>query len=55
MPGKKHLPGVGAKGNRQYEHVKESELKSGKSTAVAKSIAAAVVNGGPLGPKRKKT
>lgn len=54
MPGKKHLPGVGAKGNRQYEHVLASEKKAGKPLAEAKSISAAVVNGGPLGPKRKK-
>lgn len=54
MPGKKHIPGVGAKGNRQYEHVLQSERKSGKPMADAKSIAAAVVNGGPLGPKRKR-
>ncbi len=55
MPGgKKPLPKLGAKANRQYEHVKASELKSGKPLAEAKSIAAATVNGGPLGPKRKR-
>lgn len=54
MPAKKPLPNLGAKANRQYEHVKASELKEGKPLATAKSIAAAVVSGGPLGPKAKK-
>ena len=54
MPKGKHLPGVGERGQRQYAHVKASELKAGKPLAEAKSIAAAVVNGGPLGPKKAK-
>ena len=32
-----------AKRERQYEHVKESELEQGRSTKRAKSIAAATV------------
>ena len=34
----------GAKNARQYEHIKESELKQGRSTKRAKQIAAATVN-----------
>ena len=33
-----------AKRARQYEHIKESELKEGRSTKRAKQIAAATVN-----------
>jgi hypothetical protein len=33
-----------AKRARQYEHIKESELKQGRSTKRAKQIAAATVN-----------
>lgn len=44
MPGKKHIPGATPKQNRQYEHIKASELAAGKSEAEAKSIAAATVN-----------
>jgi len=33
-----------AKRKRQYEHIKESEKKSGRSTAVAERIAAATTN-----------
>ena len=33
-----------AKGERQYEHVKESEKKEGRSTERAKEIAARTVN-----------
>jgi len=33
-----------AKRKRQYEHIKESELKQGRSAARAKQIAAATVN-----------
>jgi hypothetical protein len=33
-----------AKDERQYEHVKESEKKEGKSTEQAKEIAARTVN-----------
>jgi hypothetical protein len=32
------------KRTRQYEHIKESEEKAGRSTAVAKRIAAATTN-----------
>ncbi len=32
------------KRKRQYEHIKESELKAGRSTKRAKQIAAATVN-----------
>jgi hypothetical protein len=34
----------GAKRERQYEHIKESEKKQGRSTKRAKQIAAATVN-----------
>ena len=34
----------GAKNTRQYEHIKESEKKQGRSTTRAKQIAAATVN-----------
>ena len=34
----------GAKNKRQYEHIKESEKKEGRSTKRAKQIAAATVN-----------
>jgi hypothetical protein len=34
----------GAKNKRMYEHIKESESKSGRSAKVAKRIAAATVN-----------
>ena len=30
MPGKKHLRGVSAKEEREYEHIKESAQKSGR-------------------------
>lgn len=44
MPGKQHVRGATAKQNRQYEHIKESELKEGRSTKRAKEIAARTVN-----------
>jgi hypothetical protein len=44
MPGKKAMPSKTAKENRQYEHIKASEKKEGRSTAAAKRIAAATVN-----------
>lgn len=45
MPGeKKPIPGATPKRERQYEHVKESELKAGKPAAEAKKIAASTVN-----------
>ena len=34
----------GAKNTRQYEHIKESETKRGRSAKTAKRIAAATVN-----------
>jgi hypothetical protein len=43
LPQKQHLPSVSDKEQRMYEHVKESELKRGRSTKRAKSIAAATV------------
>jgi hypothetical protein len=43
MPQKQHLPSVGAKEQRMYEHIKESELEQGRSTKRAKAIAAATV------------
>ena len=44
MPGKQHLRGATKKQNRQYEHIKGSELKQGRSTKRAKEIAARTVN-----------
>ena len=44
MPQKEHLPSVSDKEQRMYEHIKESELKQGRSTKKAKAIAAATVN-----------
>lgn len=38
------LPHWSAKDERQYEHVKESEKKEGRSTERAKEIAARTVN-----------
>jgi Rho termination factor, N-terminal domain len=38
------MPSWSKKDERQYEHVKESELKEGRSTARAKEIAARTVN-----------
>ncbi len=43
MPGKKHLSGVGAKEQRQYEHIKESAQKSGRYGNRAKEVAARTV------------
>jgi len=43
MPGKKHLRGASSKEQRQYEHIKKSEKKSGRSTKRAKEIAARTV------------
>lgn len=43
MPQKEHLPSVSAREQRMYEHIKASELKQGRSTKRAKSIAAATV------------
>jgi ribosomal protein L15 len=44
MPQKQHLPSVGAKEQRMYEHIKESELDQGRPVKKAKAIAAATVN-----------
>jgi hypothetical protein len=43
MPGKKHLRGVGAKEQRQYEHIKEDAEKSGRYGARAEEVAARTV------------
>jgi hypothetical protein len=43
MPGNKHLKGVSAKEQRQYEHIKESAQKSGKYKGRAKEVAARTV------------
>jgi hypothetical protein len=43
MPGKKHLRGVGAKEQREYEHIKESAERSGRYGSRAKEVAARTV------------
>ncbi len=43
MPGGKHLRGVGAKEERQHEHIKESAEKSGRYGSRAKEVAARTV------------
>jgi hypothetical protein len=43
MPGKKHLRGVGAKEQREYEHIKESAERSGRYGKRAKEVAARTV------------
>jgi hypothetical protein len=43
MPAKKHLRGVGAKEQRQYEHIKESAKKSGRYGRRAEEVAARTV------------
>jgi hypothetical protein len=43
MPGKKHLRGVGAKEQREYEHIKESAEKSGRYGDRAEEVAARTV------------
>ena len=43
MPGKKHLRGVGAKEQREYEHIKESAERSGRYGNRAKEVAARTV------------
>lgn len=43
MPGKQHLRGATAKEQRQYEHIKESALKSGRYGKRAKEVAARTV------------
>jgi hypothetical protein len=43
MPKGKHLRGVSAKEQREYEHTKESALKSGRYGNRAKEVAARTV------------
>ena len=43
MPAKKHLRGVNAKEQRQYEHIKESAQKSGRYGKRAAEVAARTV------------
>ena len=43
MPGSKHVRGVGAKEQREYEHIKESAEKSGRYGKRAKEVAARTV------------
>jgi hypothetical protein len=43
MPGKKHLRGVSAKEQREYEHIKESAERSGRYGKRAKEVAARTV------------
>lgn len=43
MPGKKHLRGVGAKEQREYEHIKDSSQRSGRYGSRAKEVAARTV------------
>ena len=43
MPGKQHLRGVGAKEQRQYEHIKESAQESGRYGKRAEEVAARTV------------
>lgn len=43
MPQKKHLRGVGEKGQREYEHIKESAEKSGRYGNRAEEVAARTV------------
>ena len=43
MPEKKHLKGVGAKEQREYEHIKESAEKSGRYGDRAEEAAARTV------------
>jgi hypothetical protein len=42
-PGRKHLRGVGSKEQRQYEHIMESALRSGRYGKRAKEVAARTV------------
>jgi hypothetical protein len=43
MPKRKHLRGVGAKEQRQYEHIKESAQRSGRYGGRVKEVAARTV------------
>jgi hypothetical protein len=43
VPKGKHMRGVGAKEQRQYEHIKESAEKSGRYGSRAKEVAARTI------------
>jgi len=43
MPDKKHLRGVGAKEQRQYEHIVEDAQKTGRYGGRAKEVAARTI------------
>ncbi len=43
MPGKKHLRGVGAREQREYEHIKDNAEQSGRYGSRAKEVAARTV------------
>lgn len=43
MPNKKHVRGIGAKEQRQYQHIKESLKKSGRYGCRVKEVAARTV------------
>jgi hypothetical protein len=43
MPGKKHLRGVSAKEQREFEHIKESAQQSGRYGDRAEEVAARTV------------
>jgi len=43
MPGKQHVRGVGAKEQREYEHIKKSAEKSGRYGKRAAEVAARTV------------
>ena len=43
MPGRKHVRGVGANEQRQYEHIKESAQNSGRYGKRAEEVAARTV------------
>jgi hypothetical protein len=43
MPEKEHLPGVGEKEQRQYEHIKEDAEKTGRYGDRAEEVAARTV------------
>jgi hypothetical protein len=43
MPRRKHLPGVGTKEQRMYEHILEGSAKSGRYGKRAKEVAARTV------------
>jgi hypothetical protein len=43
MPGRRHVRGVGAKEQRQYEHIKEAAQKEGRYGKRAAEVAARTV------------